>query len=60
MSITIIIEKELEDWWGVEDLLVDMPNATDDEKRVAVIELLMEDLPAVIDGAKWSVELSNE
>ena len=55
MTIKIVIEKELEDWWGVDDLIVDMPNATNDEIETAIIELVNEDLPAFLNDSTWKI-----
>lgn len=52
----VIIEKELEPWWGVDDLLEDMTTATDAEKEAAIVELLNEDISALLNGASWRIE----
>jgi len=48
MSITIRIEKALEPWWGTDEEL-----ATLDDTQL--IDLLQEDLLAVIEDATWEV-----
>ena len=50
----VIIEKEIEEWWGVDNLRPDYPDKYDFER--AVIDLLMEDVSAVLDGATWRIE----
>ena len=50
----VIITKQLEEWWGVDDLRADYPDKEDFER--AVIELLMEDVQAVLDDAVWEIK----
>jgi hypothetical protein len=52
----VIIEKELDAWWGVEDLLAAMPEATEEEKQMALMELVNEDVCALLDGASFRFE----
>ena len=55
MKVIVFMQKELEDWWGVEDLLEDNADLSSSEKTRLIVELLMEDFPALLDGAKWKV-----
>lgn len=52
----IIIEKELEQWWGIEDILGDMKDASQEDKETAIIELLLEDTSALLHNATWRIE----
>ena len=49
----VIIKKEIEEWWGADDLQNDYPDKDDFHR--AIIELLMEDIQAVLDGATWTI-----
>ena len=49
----IVITKELEPYWGTPS---DLKGLTDQ----AVVEMLQEDLPALVDGARWEVKRSVE
>lgn len=60
MKIRVAIEKTLEDWWGIDDLLQDMSEASKEEQDQAIIELLREDLIAVIDDASWTIAREEE
>lgn len=48
MSVTVIITKTLEDWWGADDCLRD-------GGVKGVIELIMEDISAFVDNTKIEV-----
>lgn len=52
----VILECEVEEWWGVKDLIEDMPNATTEEKHAALCELFNEDISSLIENAKWRFE----
>ena len=49
----VVIEKEIESWWGVDDLRPLYPYPEDFKK--AIILLLMADVAAVLDGATWTI-----
>ena len=53
----IIIEKELEEWWGIDDLRKDYRTEPIGQESFheAVISLLREDIYALLDGATWTV-----
>lgn len=51
----VTITKELEDWWGLDDLEEDYPTDKEEFAR-RVIELLLEDVQAVVEDAEWKVE----
>jgi hypothetical protein len=53
--IKIIIEKELEDWWGCEDILA-LSELSKEDKIKEIIDLVNEDVIALLDNAKWIVE----
>lgn len=56
MKIKIMVEKEMEDWWGIEDLLDSMKGATREEKEIEIIRLIQEDVCSFLDGAVWKIE----
>lgn len=60
VTVHIAIAKTLEVWWGVDDLLADMADATDEEKKEAIIELVGDDRTAFIDGAEWTVTILDD
>lgn len=51
----VVITKELEDWWGIDDLIESMPKATKKEREEAIIELLLEDVASLIEDATWRI-----
>lgn len=53
MKVVVFMQKELEDWWGIDDLLEDNDHLSVDKQNVLILELLMEDVAALIDGATW-------
>lgn len=53
MRIIVTMTKELEDWWGVDDLLEDNADLSVDEQNTLILELLMEDVSALTDDATW-------
>jgi len=53
MKVIVFMQKELEDWWGVDDLLEDNADLSVDEQNALILELLMEDVSALTDGATW-------
>lgn len=53
MRIIVTMTKELEDWWGVDGLLEDNADLSVDEQNALILELLMEDVSALTDGATW-------
>ena len=53
MKIIVFMQKELEDWWGIDDLLEDNADLSVDEQNTLILELLMEDVSALTDGATW-------
>ena len=53
MRIIVTMTKELEDWWGIDDLLEDNADLSVDEQNALILELLMEDVSALTDGATW-------
>lgn len=53
MRIIVTTTKELEDWWGVDDLLEDNADLSVDEQNTLILELLMEDVSALTDDATW-------
>lgn len=53
MKVIVFMQKELEDWWGIDDLLEDNADLSVDEQNALILELLMEDIPALTDGATW-------
>lgn len=53
MKVIVFMQKELEDWWGIDDLLEDNADLSIDEQNALILELLMEDVPALTDGATW-------
>ncbi len=57
MKITIRIKKELGEWWGIEDLLSDNKNLSMEDKKMAIIELVNEDIGAFLHGALWEVSI---
>jgi hypothetical protein len=48
MKITIVITKELEAWWGPEDLAT-----LDDSDIIPIIE---DDITSFLENAKWEVK----
>lgn len=48
MSIRVVIESTLPDWWGADDAFED--GGTDTVK-----ELILEDLSAFVEDAKWII-----
>lgn len=55
MKIVVLVQKELEDWWGVEDLLADNADLSIDQQNVLIVELLRDDLYSFLDGATWRI-----
>jgi hypothetical protein len=53
MPIKVTIIKTLEDWWGAEEALAD--GGTE-----AVLELMREDIYAVVEGAAWTITQTTE
>jgi len=53
MKVIVFMQKELEDWWGIDDLLEDNADLSVDEQNALILELLMEDISALTDGATW-------
>lgn len=53
MKVIVFMQKELEDWWGIDDLLEDNADLSVDEQDILIRELLMEDIVALTDGATW-------
>jgi hypothetical protein len=53
MKVIVFMQKELESWWGIDDLLEDNANLSVDEQNTLILELLMSDAPALTDGATW-------
>jgi len=49
------IEKELDDFWGIDDLLEAFVKSSKKEKEVAILELLHEDLSAALNDAEWKI-----
>ena len=61
MPWRVTIAKTLEDFWGVDDLVADMPaDATPSERNRSIVELLMEDTSALLDGVEWTVTQEEE
>lgn len=59
--VKVKIEKELEDWWGIDDLLESLgPNATREEREKALFDLVNEDLIACLDGAVWTYNFEGD
>jgi len=51
----VIVEKELEKHWGIEDFIEALgPEISKEDKEEALIEFLMEDICAILENAKWS------
>jgi hypothetical protein len=53
MRVIVFMQKELEDWWGIDDLLEDNADLSVDEQNALILELLMEDVSALTDDATW-------
>jgi hypothetical protein len=53
MPIKIIITKTLEDWWGADEALAD-------GGETALLELLHEDILALIENASWTIEIEKQ
>lgn len=53
MRVIVFMQKELESWWGIDDLLKDNADLPTDEQNVLILRLLMEDPSALVDGATW-------
>lgn len=53
MKVIVFMQKELEDWWGIDDLLEDNADLSIDEQNALILELLMEDVSALTDDATW-------
>lgn len=53
MRVIVFMQKELEDWWGIDDLLEENADLSVDEQNALILELLMEDVSALTDDATW-------
>lgn len=60
VRVHVAISKTLEEWWGADELLADMAGADDEAKRQAVIEFVMEDFPAFVDNATWTMTILDD
>ena len=58
--IKVTFEGELADWWGISDLLEDTQVWTDDEIQQAILDLMNEDIGAVLEGGTWRIEIIDE
>lgn len=53
--ITVFVYKELENWWGIDDLLEDNADKSVAKQDKLIAELLWTDLPSFLDGATFKV-----
>lgn len=44
------MSKVLEKWWGIDALLESMAGCSKEEQEAAIVAMLLEDPPALIDG----------
>jgi len=58
-KVIVSLTAELDELWGVEDLIEDMKGMTRNEIEQAIIELIQEDIGAFLEIAKWSVRNIN-
>lgn len=54
-GIIVYVYKELEDWWGIDDLLKDNADKSIVEQDTLIAELLWTDLPSFLEGARFSI-----
>ena len=52
----LIVEYEIEDWWGIDELLEDLGDKTKQEKEQQIIELLKEDVCCILENSIWKIE----
>ncbi len=52
----VTITKELEELWGLDDLAEDYTDSEIEAFKAAAIDLLHEDVQAVVEGATWTIE----
>lgn len=56
-KLKVIIEKEIEAFWGFDDLIADMRKDVKSDEKIAaaIVEILSEDIGAVVDDSKWTI-----
>lgn len=58
--IKVVFEGELADFWGVPDLLEDTQGWTADDIHQEILDLMNEDIFAVLEGGHWRIEITDE
>lgn len=58
--VKVKFECVLADWWGMDDLLKDLQGWTAEDIRQEIIDLINEDISAVLEDGTWSIEIVDE
>lgn len=60
ITLKVTLTKEMESFWGVEDILTAYAGDTKEDVTNRLVELINEDITSFLEGAVWDVEIVKE
>ena len=58
--IKVTFEGELSEDWGISDLLESVRGWTEEDIKQEILDLMQEDIGAVMDDGAWRIEITDE